>query len=100
LARGVPDSDVNFVKLFAKSIDRLLRGEISRLRLVGFADANPERRALVLGLIEDHRHSLGSDTVTRALPTGDFEIASATTAGQVIEINVATAVTRSGGAED
>jgi hypothetical protein len=96
LALGVPVADVNFVKLFAKSIDRLRRGEVSRLRLVGFAAANPERRALVHGLIEDHRHSLGPNTVTRALPTGEFEIASATTAGQVIEIDVTTAVTRSG----
>jgi hypothetical protein len=37
-------SDVNFVKVFAQSIERLRRGEIAGLRLVGFAEATPERR--------------------------------------------------------
>src|SRR5439155_24812180 len=52
-------SDVNFVKVFAKAIERLRRGEIACLELVGFAQATPERRSLAQGLVEDHRHALG-----------------------------------------
>jgi len=85
-------SDVNFVKLFARSVERLRAGEISRLRLVGFRGANPERRALAHGLVEDHRHSLGPDIVTRALPNGDFEIAGPATSGEVTEIDISKAI--------
>jgi hypothetical protein len=78
LTPGAPDSEVKFVKVFALAIARLCHREIAGFRLAGLADANPERRALVHGLIEDHRHSLDPDTVTRVLPGGDFEIAVAT----------------------
>ena len=81
-------SDVNFVKAFAKAIERLRRGEIARLELVGFAQATPERRSLVQGLVEDHRHALGPDIVTRVLPSGDFEISRTATRGEAIEIDI------------
>ena len=81
-------SDVNFVKVFAKSIERLRRGEIARLRLVGFAEATPERRGLAHGLVEDHRHSLGPEIVTRALPAGGFAIGRTGSHGEVIEIDI------------
>ncbi len=85
-------SDVNLVKLFARSIERLQRGEVGRLRLVGFTDANPERRALAHGLIEDHRHGLGPEIVTLALPGGGFEIAGTAPVGEVIEIDISEAI--------
>ena len=85
-------SDVNFVKLFARSIERLQSGEISRLRLVGFSDATLERRALAYGLIEDQKHSLGPDTETRVLLNGNFEIARIDTIGHVIEIDISKAI--------
>jgi hypothetical protein len=91
LSPGALQPDVDLVKEFARAVDRLRQGEVCVMRLVGLARANPERQALVHGLVEDHEPSLGADVVVRTLPGGDIEIARRSTVGEVIEIDISKA---------
>jgi hypothetical protein len=82
-------NDVDLVKRIATAFARLRVGDISRVRLVGLDAAGPERRALVVNLLEDSRAVVGSDVAVLGLPLGDgFELVSAAGRGESVEIDV------------
>jgi hypothetical protein len=85
-------ANVDLVKTAASGFARLRSGDISRLRLVGFGDADPERRLLVFNLVEDYRVVLGSAVVVLDLPLGEgFEFVCSSGRGQTVEIDVLSA---------
>jgi hypothetical protein len=82
-------NDVDLVKRVATALARLRLGDISRVRLVGLDSAAPERRTLVINLVDDYRAVLGTDVAVIGLPLGDgFELVSASGQGEMIEIDV------------
>lgn len=93
-ARLSPQSEpllgnIELVKTTATELARLRRGDVSRVRLVGLADADPERRSLVLHLVDYYRAVLGSDIAVVSLPFGDgFELVDAFGQGEVVDIDI------------
>jgi hypothetical protein len=86
---GDPSAGVEFVKTVAIAFARLRRGDISGVRLVGLADADPERRTLAVELIEDHREILGPDVALVDLPFDEgFVLLRDHGNGAVVEIDV------------
>lgn len=86
---AVPVPNVDLVKATAFGLARLRSREISRLRLVGLSNADPERRSLVLNLVEDYRAVLGSGFVVLHLPFGEgFEFVSESGHGETVEIDI------------
>jgi hypothetical protein len=82
-------ANVDLVKRAVSEFAHLRRGDISRLRLVGLADADLERRSLVFNLVEDYRAVLGSAVVVLELPFGEgFEFVCASGRGETVEIDV------------
>ena len=82
-------ANVELVKTTASELARLRRGEVSRVRLIGLADADPERRSLVLHLVDYYRAVLGSDVAVISLPFGDgFELVDGSARGDVVEIDI------------
>lgn len=81
-------ADVEFVKTVAIAFARLRRGDISGVRLVGLANADPERRTLAVELIADHREVLGPDVALVDLPFGEgFVLLRNHGQGAVVEID-------------
>jgi hypothetical protein len=82
-------ANIDLVKTTASALSRLRRGDIWRLRLVGLAEVDPERRSLVSNLVEDYRAVLGSAVVVLELPFGEgFEFVCASGEGETLEIDV------------
>jgi hypothetical protein len=82
-------ASVEFVKTLAIAFARLRRDDISGVRLVGLANADPERHTLAIQLIEDHREVLGPDVALVDLPFNEgFVLLRDHGKGAVVEIDV------------
>jgi hypothetical protein len=90
---AVPNLDL--VRSLAKTIDRLRRGELGRVCVVGLSEVDPERAALTREVVQDMSDVLGREVQLRARAGGDtLELWHTLVPGETAVLDVAYAPPR------